>query len=277
LKTKNGAKKRDSGELAFRDLQLLLLQAADILRVTVRRESYCSYVLPLLLFKRFSDLYDEEQLELNAEYKNEQTARIKSHHFMIPEGCLWQDVITTPGNIGQTLNITLTRIAEANPSLSGVINRTDFAKQEQLPQETLAKLMEHFSRLRLSNIDVTWETLGTVCEYLIRKFTEAAAEQVGQFYTPREVTRTMVEILAPDEANAVYDPCCGSGGTLVESCNYLKRLEKNPAQLSLYGQEINGDTWAIGSAATFGRRSVFHGSFLTSDAYTGVRSSSTGK
>ena len=39
----------------------------------------------------------------------------------------------------------------------------------------------------------------------------------GQFFTPRNVVRMIVEIIDPTHENKIIDPACGSGGFLVES------------------------------------------------------------
>ena len=43
----------------------------------------------------------------------------------------------------------------------------------------------------------------------------------------------------------VYDPCCGSGGMLIYSREYVEEHGGGRRDLSLYGQENNGGTWAI--------------------------------
>jgi type I restriction enzyme M protein len=55
----------------------------------------------------------------------------------------------------------------------------------------------------------------------------------------------MVGVLDPVEGYEIYDPCCGSGGMLIESHYHLIKNGKDPKKLFLHGQEINGDTWAI--------------------------------
>jgi len=45
----------------------------------------------------------------------------------------------------------------------------------------------------------------------------------------------MVEIPDPQEGNEVYDPCCESGGMLIESYYYLEREGKDPKKLFSYG------------------------------------------
>lgn len=43
----------------------------------------------------------------------------------------------------------------------------------------------------------------------------------GQFFTPRNVIKMMVEIIAPKRTEMVIDPACGSGGFLIESLRYI--------------------------------------------------------
>lgn len=43
----------------------------------------------------------------------------------------------------------------------------------------------------------------------------------GQFFTPREVIRAMVEVIAPEVGETIYDPACGTGGFLAQSFEYL--------------------------------------------------------
>jgi len=232
-------------ELTLDEMEQALWKAADILRGAVRPERYGSYMLPLLFFKRLSDVYEEEYQALHERFKDEDIAKQKFHRFTIPEGCLWADIRVVAQNVGQKLNDTLAQIAKTNPSLEGVINRADFNKQDELPQDRLIRLIEHFSPLQLGNNDVSPDILGTVYEYLLKKFNEVAPQRAGEFYTPREVVRTMVEILDPQEGYEIYDPCCGTGGMLIESHYHLAREGKDPKKLFLYGQEINGDTWTI--------------------------------
>ncbi|MFV0390595.1 MAG: N-6 DNA methylase [Paludibacteraceae bacterium] len=40
---------------------------------------------------------------------------------------------------------------------------------------------------------------------------------LGQFFTPRNVVKMIVDILQPTENDRIIDPACGSGGFLIES------------------------------------------------------------
>ena len=53
------------------------------------------------------------------------------------------------------------------------------------------------------------------------------------------------QCVQPAEGMSVHDPACGSGGFLLQAVEYLKDHGKNWKSLSLWGQEINLNTWAI--------------------------------
>jgi type I restriction enzyme M protein len=228
------------------ELEGWLWGAADILRGAVKPEKYGSYMLPLLFYKRLSDVYLEEFEEAVAKYKDEKVAGEKLfHRFDIPGDYLWGEIRKVSTNLGEKLNNVLDRIAKLNPILDGVINRVDFNKKEEIPEDRLIRLVEHFSKYRLGNRDVEPDVLGRAYEYLLKKFNEEAPQRAGEFYTPREVVKVLVNILDPDEGYEIYDPCSGSGGMLIVSHYYLAGKGKDPKKLFLHGQEINVDTWAI--------------------------------
>lgn len=52
----------------------------------------------------------------------------------------------------------------------------------------------------------------------------------GQFFTPRNVVKMMVEILDPDDSDMIIDPACGSGGFIIESLRYLWNKLNDRAQ-----------------------------------------------
>jgi len=94
--------------------------------------------------------------------------------------------------------------------------------------------------------------MGYIFEELIRKFNEAANEEAGDHFTPREVIRLMVNILYDPDSDiltkkgivkTLYDPACGTGGMLSVSDEYIR--EHNPdAELVVYGQEYNPFAYA---------------------------------
>ena len=240
-------RKLQNEQLTQQELESWLWKAADILRGAVKPERYGSCILPLLFFKRLSDVYQDEYEEAVQKYKSEKVAKESFVHKLadIPKGCLWDDIGKETKDVGGKLNGLLGEIARANPDLDGVINRTDFNKPEEIPADRLVKLIEHFSQKNLGNKRVPADVLGNTYEYLLKQFNEEAPARAGEFYTPREVVKVMVEILDPSEGAEIYDPCAGTGGMLIVSHYHLLSKKKEPKKLFLYGQEINAETCAI--------------------------------
>ena len=61
----------------------------------------------------------------------------------------------------------------------------------------------------------------------------------GEFFTPREVVKLLVELVQPKEDVKICDPTCCSGGMLIESRKYVERKCRDQRNLELHGQESN--------------------------------------
>lgn len=117
-------KKLANEKITREELGRWLWGAADILRGAVRPEGYGRYILPLLFFKRLSDVYLEEYKKTLAEYKSEEVARQRFFHrfAQIPEGCLWDDVRRVSTNVGAKLNGVLAEIAKRHTAFYAIIS-----------------------------------------------------------------------------------------------------------------------------------------------------------
>lgn len=94
--------------------------------------------------------------------------------------------------------------------------------------------------------------MGYLFEHLVMKFNEQANEEAGDHFTPREVIRLMTHLVYTGEEDVykprvyreIYDPACGTGGMLSVSEETI-RAGNPKAELGLYGQEYNDESWAI--------------------------------
>ncbi|WP_298097291.1 class I SAM-dependent DNA methyltransferase [Brevundimonas sp.] len=239
-------------KLTQTELEGHLWQAANLLRGTVDAGDYKQYIFGLLFYKRLCDVWDEEYEKLFQETGDKtEAADPEEHRFHVPSEHRWDEVRKHSTQIGQRLNNAFNAIEDANLRLKGVFGTLDFAKQDQFPDALLEKLLSHFEKHRLRNADITPDVLGDAYMYLIKMFAEGSGKKGGEFYTPRQVVRLMVECVDPRPGMSVYDPTCGSGGMLLEAVQHLRDRGDDVRTLSLYGQEKNLGTWAIAQINLF--------------------------
>lgn len=135
----------------------------------------------------------------------------------------------------------------------------NFALRNQLDKlskaDALGPLIEKFLDPKLDIAGLDNHAMGSVFEELIRKFNEENNEEAGEHWTPRDAVRLMSNLIfrpIESEINSgtylLYDAAIGTGGMLTVAEKTLAELARKAGKkvsTHLYGQEINGETYAI--------------------------------
>ena len=160
--------------------------------------------------------------------------------FWVPEAARWSHIQQNARSedIGKIINNAMEAI-ESNPGnarLKGVLPK-NYARPT-LDKTMLGELVDLFSNIRMHDgADRARDLLGRVYEYFISGFAGAEGKRGGEFFTPRSVVRTLVEMLEPYQGR-VYDPCCGSGGMFVQSDKFIEDHGGNPSTCRSMGDRI---------------------------------------
>ncbi len=252
-----------------------LWDAACKLRGPTDAPKFKDFILPLIFYKRLSDVFDDECEAYVQQFDSKEIAHTvieQDHHdalktnrkpmvrFYIPIKYSWSAIrhfASDKQSLGEFITEAMRAVAVFNPDLQGVLDVKDYNErqsgQRTIDDDRLAALVEVISRHRLGLKDAEPDVLGRAYEYLLRKFAEGQGQSAGEFFTPKEVGWLMARILDPKPRSTIYDPTCGSAGLLIKArLQYEKTHPDNRGQApKLFGQELNPITFAMAKMNMF--------------------------
>jgi len=278
---------------------------ADLIRDTFKRGKYQDVILPLTVLRRLDCVLaptKQKVLDRQAELKgkglhdlDKALKKASGYEFYNSSKFDFDRLVADAPNVAPNLR---KYIAGFSQNMREVIEKFDFDNTISKLDESglLFQVLERFRNVDLHPNVVDNPTMGTIFEELIRKFNEALNENPGEHFTPRDVVHLMAGLMLAGDTGrirtkgvvrSVYDPCCGSGGMLMITKEHITvgirrngdilRPPFNPeADIHLFGQEVNPETWSIAKSELFikdpkGRDAdnIAFGSVLSNDKHAG--------
>lgn len=146
-------------------------------------------------------------------------------------------------------------------------------------ESNLLDVLEKINELSMDRVDETHMfTISQVYEGLLQRMGEKNSDG-GQFFTPRGIVRVMVRVIDPQIGETVYDPCCGTGGFLVQAYMHMKERAKTLNAIktlktrTFFGREKESLIYPIALANLLlhgvDEPHIWHGNTLTGLEYHG--------
>jgi type I restriction enzyme M protein len=246
----------------YREMANFIWSIADLLRGTYRQHDYGKVILPLTVMRRLDSVMRPTQEAVRSEAARLE-GKIQDLHPVLrsiagseiynTSRFTFDSLLADPDHLAMNLRAY---IQGFSPHARDVMDHFEFEREiDRLERAGLLyQVMQRFAAVDLHPDRVSNIQMGTIFEELIRKFAEVSNETAGEHFTPREVIRLMVDLLFNEDENSdlrkegivrtVYDPACGTGGMLSVAQERMRELNAG-VFVRLYGQEINGESYAI--------------------------------
>lgn len=145
----------------------------------------------------------------------------------IPEGCRWADLVGKDGpHLIKYYRQILVRLGTSG---------SDRVKAIYHQASTSIRQPHHLHKLVTDIKDLDWfsarqEGLGDLYEGLLEKNATESKSGAGQYFTPRSLIESIVEVTKPHPGELIHDPACGTLGFLIVADRYIKKNFKLSAK-----------------------------------------------
>lgn len=240
------------------DINKVVWKACDTFRGVIDPSQYKDYILTMLFLKYVSDVSKAKYNDYLVKYEGdkERAKRAMRHErFMVPDNSTFDYLFErrNENNIGELIDIALADLEEANRAKLSSEDGSGIFRNISFNSSNLGEAKEKNTRLKNLLIDFSDEKLvfdeshlesndviGDAYMYLIEHFASDAGKKAGEFFTPKEVSTLLAKLTKSNPGARICDPTCGSGSLLIKAGQ-----EVDGNNFSLYGQELNGSTWAL--------------------------------
>ncbi len=159
----------------------------------------------------------------------------------IPKEYNWESLTAKSGAQLEAHYVTLLRELGKKPGMLGQI----FTKAQNKIQDPskLDRLVKMIDKETWTSMDA--DVKGDMYEGLLEKNAQDTKSGAGQYFTPRELIKTMVECVRPEPMKTIADPACGTGGFFLAAYNFITQNYKLDKEQAKYLKEKTFHGWEI--------------------------------
>lgn len=229
-------------------IEKTLFAAADKMRGSMDAGEYKHIALGLLFLRYVSVSFNRMHDQLSQDDYSDPEDRdeyLAENVFWVPEEARWQTLAkqSKDPKIGIRIDDAMRAIEAENETLKGALPKV-FGK-ESIDRAMLTGLIDLFTNdIKFEGTKADFDLIGRIYEYCIGEFASSEGKRGGEFYTPKSVVDTLIEMIEPTKGR-VYDPCCGTGGFFVQSEKFIDAHSGQRNDIAIYGQERNHTTFGL--------------------------------
>ena len=251
----------------YNQISSLVWNSVDrVIRDIVKKNEVGKYILPFVVLRRFDFVLDKDKEEVIKKWNNLKKKGVKD-----PSKVILTEI--SPRKFFNISKFDLKKLSQDSKMLKENFNNYLLGYSENVQkifenfkvneliehldeENVLLEFIQEFTKkdINLSPEKIDNHSMGLVYEEILNKFSEDTNTSSGEYYTPRDVIKLLVELILEPEKDklnknnlvrSIYDPCCGTGGMLTISRDWAKKNLPKNMKLRLSGQEITKETHSI--------------------------------
>ena len=149
---------------------------------------------------------------------DDENVKLFAEESAIPEGCRWSDLIELDGlDLIEQYEKTLKELSEQSNLIGTIYTKAQNKIDKPVYLKKVITMINEEQWLVMDG-----DVKGAIYESILEKNGQDKKSGAGQYFTPRSLISTMVDVARPQIGETVCDPACGTGGFLLAAYDYMK-------------------------------------------------------
>ena len=149
---------------------------------------------------------------------DDENVKLFAEESAIPEGCRWSDLIELDGlDLIEQYEKTLKELSEQSNLIGTIYTKAQNKIDKPVYLKKVITMINEEQWLVMDG-----DVKGAIYESILEKNGQDKKSGAGQYFTPRSLISTMVDVTRPQIGETVCDPACGTGGFLLAAYDYMK-------------------------------------------------------